>query len=373
MTLGLKQFRVESCLSYLLFDRVSREACWIDPHLALLEDFRVFVSERGLRAVWILETQLHPDHFSASHLLAAETGATIAMSEATESARPGRRLRDGERIRVGSFEALAIATPGVSPDSMIYRLEEFSGRALVAFTGNTILPGVIGWAGAPPPEFEDSGALWDTLRKLPGALEPRTPLLPSHDLTGLLFTTLESELRNNPELSMDRESFLRSRAEAGRARVLGTPLEISRRLEFNSTLAPFAGEILHEPPSLLRRPVIPPSIDRAASLGVEKFRLKLDAPKSNDAYLDVREPEEYSAGHVAGMTNLPLSELALHLSELRQCRRIYLLCLSGWRSQQAARTLAAVGLADVVEVSGGFQAWETLGYPIETDGKKRQP
>src|SRR5690606_32804082 len=96
----------------------------------------------------------HADHFSASHLFAP---AEIAMSEHTRSERPGRRLRDGETIQVGTLSFKVIHTPGHTPDSICLYGEG------VLFTGDTLLIGTTGrtdFEGSSPEE------LWDSLQKL---------------------------------------------------------------------------------------------------------------------------------------------------------------------------------------------------------------
>jgi len=82
--------------------------------------------------------------------------------------------------------------------------------------------------------------------------------------------------------------------------------------------------------------------------------------------LDVREPNEFAAGHIPGAINIPLAELATRLDTLKNCKRIYVSCQTGRRSHPAARTLDYLGLPDVVNVSGGFKAWQSCELPIET-------
>lgn len=103
----------------------------------------------------------------------------------------------------------------------------------------------------------------------------------------------------------------------------------------------------------------------STAITIEKYEAKIARPKRGDAFVDVRERSEFAAGHMPGARNLPLSELGLHLHELRGCERVYLSCLTGRRSSAAARTLAYVGLGNTVNVLGGFQAWKTAGYEIK--------
>jgi rhodanese-related sulfurtransferase len=80
--------------------------------------------------------------------------------------------------------------------------------------------------------------------------------------------------------------------------------------------------------------------------------------------LDVRQPDEYRAGHIAGSTLLPLAELAARTGELPRDREILCVCRSGSRSGSAARQLAGMGFK-TVNLSGGLLAWQRAGLPIK--------
>lgn len=80
--------------------------------------------------------------------------------------------------------------------------------------------------------------------------------------------------------------------------------------------------------------------------------------KATVQFLDVREPGEFQTGHVQGFKNLPLSQLKARLNEMNVERPVVLMCRSGARSQQAARTLVKKGFKDVRNVSGGIMSWK---------------
>jgi len=88
------------------------------------------------------------------------------------------------------------------------------------------------------------------------------------------------------------------------------------------------------------------------------------ASEPNRIVLDVREPSEYAAGHVAGARLLPLSQLQSRLDEVPADRPVYVYCHSGNRSKQASEILAKAGKKDIRDVRGGILAWEAAGYPI---------
>ena len=83
-----------------------------------------------------------------------------------------------------------------------------------------------------------------------------------------------------------------------------------------------------------------------------------------DLVLDVRDPEEYSAGHVPGSKNIPLSEVDKHVAELRPYQRVFVHCQRGGRAGKAGDLLVKLGLKNIVCVSGtGMADWIEAGYP----------
>jgi rhodanese-related sulfurtransferase len=81
--------------------------------------------------------------------------------------------------------------------------------------------------------------------------------------------------------------------------------------------------------------------------------------------LDVREPDEYRQGHVAGSTLIPLNQLSLRIDELPRERPIVAICRSGNRSGVAAGLLMRAGFQDVANVTGGIIRWQQQGLPVE--------
>jgi rhodanese-related sulfurtransferase len=79
--------------------------------------------------------------------------------------------------------------------------------------------------------------------------------------------------------------------------------------------------------------------------------------------IDVREPDEYVAGHVPGVRLMPVGDVPYRLAELPRTRPVYVICQSGNRSRAIADLLIRHGF-DARSVSGGTTAWESLGYPV---------
>lgn len=81
--------------------------------------------------------------------------------------------------------------------------------------------------------------------------------------------------------------------------------------------------------------------------------------------IDVREPEEYRAGHVPGARLVPLATIPELVGKLPTDQPVYVLCQAGGRSSQAVQFLAQQGI-DARNVDGGTGDWIAAGYDVET-------
>ena len=95
---------------------------------------------------------------------------------------------------------------------------------------------------------------------------------------------------------------------------------------------------------------------------------------SGDAiFVDVREDKEWGQGHVAGAVHAPRGflefmadpESPMHVAELASGRKLIVYCASGGRSALASKTLQEMGVAKVVNMAGGFNAWKEAGGPVD--------
>ena len=85
--------------------------------------------------------------------------------------------------------------------------------------------------------------------------------------------------------------------------------------------------------------------------------------------IDVREPQEYAAGHVPGARLIPLASLPHHAGGLPAGEPLYVICASGNRSWTAARWLAGRGI-DARSVAGGTGGWMARGLPVVSGDKE---
>jgi rhodanese-related sulfurtransferase len=84
--------------------------------------------------------------------------------------------------------------------------------------------------------------------------------------------------------------------------------------------------------------------------------------------LDVREDDEWSAGHAPGAVHVPMSELPSRLADLPESdgSSLAVVCRSGGRSAQVVAWLTQQGY-DVSNVAGGMQAWAAAGKPMVSE------
>ncbi|WP_405495820.1 rhodanese-like domain-containing protein [Streptomyces sp. NBC_00096] len=90
--------------------------------------------------------------------------------------------------------------------------------------------------------------------------------------------------------------------------------------------------------------------------------------------VDVRTPGEYASGHLPGALNVPLDRIAGSLDELRLAagdKELLLVCASGTRSENAARTLARHGIA-ATSLTGGTSSWSAQGHPLDYPAQGRR-
>ena len=82
--------------------------------------------------------------------------------------------------------------------------------------------------------------------------------------------------------------------------------------------------------------------------------------------VDVREPGEYSTGHILGAKNYPLSRIgdAADLVKRKE-RPVIVYCDGTDRSSKAVSLLKKQGFTRVANLSGGLKAWQQAGLPVE--------
>ncbi|WP_375477960.1 rhodanese-like domain-containing protein [uncultured Jatrophihabitans sp.] len=98
--------------------------------------------------------------------------------------------------------------------------------------------------------------------------------------------------------------------------------------------------------------------------------VEVDAIPADAVLLDVREDDEWAAGHIAGATHVPMNSVPGKLQHdpgpLTPDAPIVVLCKAGGRSAQVTGWLRQQGY-DAVNMSGGMLAWARAHRPMEAD------
>lgn len=88
--------------------------------------------------------------------------------------------------------------------------------------------------------------------------------------------------------------------------------------------------------------------------------------------LDVREADEWAAGHAPTAQHIPMSELTARLGELPDADPLYVICRSGGRSARVVAYLTQQGHS-AINVDGGMQAWQLAGRPMVAEVPGAEP
>lgn len=83
--------------------------------------------------------------------------------------------------------------------------------------------------------------------------------------------------------------------------------------------------------------------------------------------LDVREADEWQAGHIDGAVHIPMSGLLQRLAEVPKEGDVVVVCKVGGRSAQVTAYLVQQGWSNVRNLDGGVLAWVHAGRPLVTD------
>ncbi len=100
-------------------------------------------------------------------------------------------------------------------------------------------------------------------------------------------------------------------------------------------------------------------------ISADEFERQINA-LNDEQLVDVRTPDEFSKGYIEGALNIDIngSEFRRQASALDKSKPVYVYCLSGGRSANAAEYLRKNGFENVIELDGGLMKWNRAKKPL---------
>lgn len=190
-----------STYTYLLADRATREAIFVDPVVEEVETYASLLGELDLRLVYTIETHVHADHVTAGDALRARFGSRTVVHHAGGAVCADVPVRQGDHVRVGAVDLEVRETPGHTDGCVAYVAEDR------VFTGDTLL---IGGCGRTDLQQGDAGRLYDSVHTRLFTLPPDTLVYPAHDYKGRTVSTIKEEMATNARLGggKTRDEFI---------------------------------------------------------------------------------------------------------------------------------------------------------------------
>ena len=339
-----EQVATGGCQSYLIGCSDTCAAAVIDPEVRQINRYQALAAQHGVRIRYVIDTHTHADHFSGSKQLSQVLGVPVVAHASSPSPYATMKVDDGDVIKVGNLRLAVLHTPGHTRDSMSLVMSDR------VFTGDALLIGATGRTDLPSGDPE---ALYDSLFNKLLKLDPNLRIYPAHDYKGHTCSTLEEEKRSNPRLQKsDREEFVTMM----RAHSPSMPEHLTEALRVNMSGGTSVAQLLSE------------AAAEVPFMSMEEVKNRVAAGANDLIVLDVREKEQFDAGHIPHAKHLSRGQLELRVNEAfpDPTVRIVTYCEVGKISTLAAATLRRMGFTRVLALDGGMKAWREQGFPVET-------
>lgn len=349
----LKQYYL-GCLahaSYLVGDEHAGVAAVVDPQRDV-QHYLDDAKELGVAIRYVLLTHFHAD-FLAGHLeLRDRCGAEIGLGARATAEYRFRPLAEGDAIDLGRVQLRILETPGHTPEAIsfvVYDRSKEPERPHAVLTGDTLFIGDVGrpdlFGAAGLSSTDLAGALYDSLHKKLLALPDETLVYPAHgagsmcgkNLSSETVSTLGVQRRNNHALRpMSKPQFV--------ALVTADQPEAPAYFAYDAKLNQKERPTLE---AALAKALKPMSLDQVLRLADQGAQL-----------LDVREPGDFLAAHLAGAVNVGLAgKFATWCGTVLDRDRPVVLIADPGREEEAAMRLGRIGFDHVAGyLEGGMSA-----------------
>jgi glyoxylase-like metal-dependent hydrolase (beta-lactamase superfamily II)/rhodanese-related sulfurtransferase len=221
----------KGCLSHIVISE--NDAIVIDP-LYPAEKYLEIVKQEGAKITHVIDTHQHADHVSAAQQLSELTGAPMYESKLEKWDRQANFLEDGQVVSFGTSKLRVIHTPGHTPGSLSYVVDE-----KYVFTGDILFIESIGRPDLRDRAEEFAHHLYDSLHNKLLKLPSDTIVFPTHhgplvnSVNGVFFTTIE-KTKQHEILKLSKEDFVKQVVSI----VVPRPMNYQRIIQINKGSIP---------------------------------------------------------------------------------------------------------------------------------------
>ena len=331
--------------SYIFGD--GTRAAVIDPR----RDCEIYIekaSEKNLQITHIFETHRNEDYAIGSVELRKRTGSEIWHADGQLDYKYGNAVKEGQDWQFGRLSLKAIHTPGHTPGSMSYLLDDPNGNPWIIFTGDALFAGDVGRVDLLGLDKmkELAGMLYETIYSKLLPLGDDIIVCPAHgagsvcgaDIAERIWTTIGLEKKYNPKLKYrNKEDFVTKIAKK-----LDRPPYFRKMEKYNIEGAPILGSL----------PILRP-------LSATEF-----ANIANDAtIIDTRMETCFGAAHISNSISIWLEGIPAFAGWFLTYDRPILLISESKDIDRATRYLIRLGYDRLVGyLSGGILSWHTAGF-----------
>lgn len=204
----LRMITSEECLSYVAWNRKTKEALLVDPKREARDAYGEIIQGLGdYTFLAVIDTHTHADHVSSAADFSTELRAPLIMHERSASRRVHLRVSQETQLHSSASPLRFVPSPGHTDDSLSVLWGPF------LFTGDTVLYGDTGRDDLPTGSAEDHFESLQLLRTVMAdpSLEMResTIVLPGHDNHGGRAMSWKKQLELNPSLIQEKADFIR--------------------------------------------------------------------------------------------------------------------------------------------------------------------
>lgn len=338
------------------------EAAIIDP-LREVAPYLKKASKDNAHIKYIFETHFHADFVSGHIDLAEKSGAEIVYGPTAKTSFKSHIASDGEEFKIGELTIVTLHTPGHTPESTTYLLNDKEGKPYCIFSGDTLFIGDVG-----RPDLAQQGTLT------------------MEDMAGTLYDSLHSKILTLPDdvlvypahgagsacgKNMSKETF----DTLGHQKEVNYALKATTRAQF---IKEVTDGILPPPQYFAKNAAMNKngyeSFDDVYEKGFKSFspdEFEALANQTGALILDTRDPQLFAKAFIPSSVNIGLNgQFAPWVGSLvTDLDQALLLIVEAGKEEEAITRLARVGYDNTIGyLAGGIDAWRAAGK--ETDAIK---